>query len=1247
MYSSTAGEASASSSSSSSAASSNTLSNLTMAEAEGSSTIPAGRLTYDVFLSFRGSDTRHGFISHLYNALQQKGISTFKDDLKLERGKLISPSILRVIQRSRFSIVVFSEDYASSPWCLEELQTIIESMESDDDHNNKTSNHAVFPIFYGIDPSDVSEIKNSYADSFAKHEKDFPRDPELLASWKAALNKAAELSGWDSRNRDEPALINEIVADVLNKLGREHQNKSLGGLVGMETRIKEVELLLLTGLVEVRMVGIWGMPGIGKTTTAEAVYHKISHKFDACCFLKGVREVAEKRGLDHLRNKLLSALIVEDGLRILDQQLDVLMKGRLRTKCVLIVLDDVASRDELMSLVGDRDWFGSGSRIIITTKDKHLLEQHEVDAEYEAKPLSDVESLQLFCENAFKKGSPVQDFKALSQRVVTYSQGLPLALKLLGLSLYNMDRGEWESKLNTLEDVPPRNVVRILRLSFDVLDNSEKNIFLDIACFFRGEDKDYIVSLLEACGFSAVHGLRVLLHRSLIIIQDNKVLMHDLLQQMGWEIARQERCRLWNHQDVCNLLAQKPVPKDVQGVVLDTSKVNEEIGVEALHEMERLRVLKICNLHQSGSSEYVFRKESYPHIGNSSNERSKLHILGKLRTLSHELKSFEWHGHSLNSIRRRYTGATDPKLHYSGKLKTLSNELRSLHWLGYPFQSLPANFYPRNLVELNLSCSGLKNFWTTKKAFDKLKFMKLSHSQELTHTPDFSLMQNLEILILEGCIKLIEVHPSIGGLEKLIYLNMKGCKSLRYLPPSIGMRSLEVLELSGCSKLKKLPEVRANMGNLSELLLDGTDIAEIPGSIQNLTGLLVLSVAGCKRLESIPGAVGRCRALKILHLSGCSNLQLLQFELNKLENLEEVHADGTALRLRYLAVGGQLKKLKVLTLRGSNKAPSSIQKAWRDHLSETVGSHYLMRFISFSSDCFGFTEFSSLTSLDLSNCNLPDPLYDISCLVCLRTLDLSGNLFSNLYVDGLPKNLEVLLLANCKKLCFIPSLPSTTYRVEAPNCTSLRFIVPPKGIESARMRGFNLLNCSELGFVDEGYSPHPKGEIAVELLKVHVEKTPSHSVAELSIIIPGSEITPEWLPYQHMNSSIAAVMLPPDWYNDTLKGLALWATFEVRGEESIAPADLRLEFHCRSNGRTVISEVGFELSSGTKVESDHMWLRFIPALLFKTVRRRESWSPVEAVVVTCSPCLVVKSCGLYPICRDNEGHLVEINPSNS
>jgi hypothetical protein len=172
---------------------------------------------YDVFISFRGEDTRRNFTGHLYDALSKKVI-TFMDDSDLEKGDEISSSLNKAIEESYASIVIFSKDYASSKWCLNELVKILEC--------KKELGQIVIPVFYGINPSEVKYQIGSFGEAFIKHEQDLQhsrsnlhkrkdaltgqdfikREQDLehskdkLQKWKDALFEAANLAGWDYRN---------------------------------------------------------------------------------------------------------------------------------------------------------------------------------------------------------------------------------------------------------------------------------------------------------------------------------------------------------------------------------------------------------------------------------------------------------------------------------------------------------------------------------------------------------------------------------------------------------------------------------------------------------------------------------------------------------------------------------------------------------------------------------------------------------------------------------------------------------------------------------------------------------------------------------------------------------------------------------------------------------------------------------------------------------------------------------------
>jgi hypothetical protein len=143
--------------------------------------------TYDVFLSFRGEDTRRNFTDHLYKALSREGIPTFRDDDGIRRGENIESEINKAIQETKLSIIVFSKDYASSRWCLAELEMIME--------RRKTDGHIVFPVFYDVDPSEVGTQTGRYGEEFAKHEIRFKDQMERVEGWRQALKEVAYMEG--------------------------------------------------------------------------------------------------------------------------------------------------------------------------------------------------------------------------------------------------------------------------------------------------------------------------------------------------------------------------------------------------------------------------------------------------------------------------------------------------------------------------------------------------------------------------------------------------------------------------------------------------------------------------------------------------------------------------------------------------------------------------------------------------------------------------------------------------------------------------------------------------------------------------------------------------------------------------------------------------------------------------------------------------------------------------------------------
>ncbi|XP_034677378.1 disease resistance protein RUN1-like isoform X2 [Vitis riparia] len=1127
------------------------------------------RWKYDVFLSFRGEDTRKNFTAHLHSALSQKGINTFKDNL-LPRGEKISPALLQAIEESRFSIIVLSENYASSSWCLEELTKILECVEE--------GGHTALPVFYNVDPSNVRRQEGSFAKAFAKHEQVYKDKMEQVVKWRDALTEAATIAGCDTRDRDEAVVIEEIVARILTEQ-IDASSSNMDALVGMDSRVEDVVSLLCIGSDDVRMVGIWGMPGIG-------------------------------------------------GTKIFDTRINSI-KARLRSRKVLIVLDDVDKQQQLEDLARNRDWFGRGSRIIITTRNRHLLSCQNVDAIYEGKKLKYDEALELFCQYALRSEQPTKDFMQLCHRAVDYTGGLPLALKVLGSCLYKKDRDVWKSELDKLKQFPNIEVQNVLKTSFDRLDDNEKNMFLDIAFFYKGEDKDFVTEVLD--NFFPVSEIGNLVDKSLITISDNKLYMHDLLQELGWEIVRQEsikdpgkRSRLRVHEDIHNVLTTNKGTEAVEGMVFDLSASKElNLSVDAFAKMNKLRLLRFYNCQFYGSSEYLFEKE--------------------LIASTHD--AWRWMGYDNSPY-------NDSKLHLSIDFKFPSNNLRSLHWRGYPLKSLPSNFHPENLVELNMCFSQLKQLWEGKKAFKKLRFIKLSHSQHLTKTPDFSGAPNLSRLILECCTSLVEVHPSVVALKKLIFLNLKGCKKLKNFSRSIHMESLRILTLSGCSKLQQCPEVQGKMEQLAELSLEGTAIKGLPSSIEYLTGLALLNLKECKSLESLPNSIFMLKSLKTLILSNCTRLKKLPEIPENMESLMELFLDGSAI-IELPSSIGCLNGLVLLNLKNCKKLaglPQSICELTSlrtlilcgcselKELPDDLGS--LQCLVELKVDgtaiqevppsinlltnlqelslagCKGWESKSwnlafsfgssptleplrlprlsglySLKTLNLSDCNLLEgalPI-DLSSLSSLEWLDLSRNSFITIpaSLSGLSR-LNVLMLPYCKSLQSLPELPSSIEYLNAEACTSLEtFSCSLSACTSKRWRPLYLASIpkslqSSLGNRQLHLASIP------EFLQPFLGNCFVHGPQNgYDAIVPGSRI-PEWFVDQSTGSSVT-VELPPHWYNTKLMGMAVCAVIGATGVIEPTIEEWGPNIYVK-----YCSEIyhGDGVTMSCSMKDDHTWFRY-------------------------------------------------------
>ncbi|CAJ1949639.1 unnamed protein product [Sphenostylis stenocarpa] len=642
----------------------------------------------------------------------------------------------------RVVIVVFTETYAESAWCLHELQQIIKWHETYCRH--------VLPVYYEIQPSDVRLQKSNFG---------------------KALKATAQqtFSGQEvehALSRSDAELVDKVVKSVHHLPVLTATKFPVGLQSHVETLIQYIEN------TKVSIIGIWGIGGVGKTTIAKAVYNQIH---------------------DVLKTKV-EVNSIEKGASSIQE--------RLSWKRMLIVLNGANQFYPLKDLCGNRKWFGQGTVIIITTRDVSLLKELNVNYVYKINNMNENDSLELFSWHAFREDKPIEDFDELARNVVAYCEGLPLAIEVLGSYLSGKTNIEWKTVLSKLEIIPIGQVKEKLRISFEGLrDDMEKDIFLDVCCFFIGKDRDYVTEILNGCGLHADIGIAVLIQCCLLIVdKNNKLQMHPLVQDMGREIIhrsstkeRERRNRLFAG-DAKFVLTKKNGTEAIQGLALKSP----------------------------------LPATSWLEISSFQNEQL-------LR-----LSDFD-------------------TLLYTGDYPNLSKQLRWICHHEFPFKHIPENCDMEGVIAIDLKCSNLRRVCKEPWVLRGLKFLNLSHSKYLTETPDFSGLPSLEKLILKDCPRLCNVHQSVGDLCSLLIMNLKDCINLSYLPREVyKLKSLKTLILSGCSKIDILEEDIVQMESLITLIAENKAVKQVPFSVVRSKCIGYISLHGFEGLSHniFPSIIG-------------------------------------------------------------------------------------------------------------------------------------------------------------------------------------------------------------------------------------------------------------------------------------------------------------------------------------------------------------------------------------------------------
>ncbi|KAJ9558733.1 hypothetical protein OSB04_013347 [Centaurea solstitialis] len=868
---------------------------------------------YDVFLSFRGINTRYNFTDHLHKALMDAAINTFLDDAEIPTGEDLKPELETAIKASRASVIVLSKDYASSTWCLNELVLILEQ--------RRTSKHIVLPIFYHVKPTDVRKQQSSFGDAMAKHKQKMEAEPnekkrsqwaEKIKQWEEALTEVANMKGEEANGGRETILIERIVKEITSRLEM-HKRSKIPQLIGMKNSVRIITSFLKDGSSHAtEILTIWGMAGIGKTYLANYIFKLHYLDFERSSFLEDIeRRSKQPNALLDLQKQLLKDIRDATWMDIHDvdagtSKIEMLL---LRGKTLLVLdgIDDFTQLDVLIGRVG----LHPGSKIIITTKDASLTEMCSLferkvppkHMKHELVGLNREESRHLLSCHAFKSNDPKENYENQIRKVVDYCGGHPLALKVLGSSLRLQDVAAWEDTIELLQKETNPTIQKVLQISFDSLPSkNDKELFKHIACFFVGEDREFTEATLKECGLSTTFGFSKLIDRCLLTVgPDKELMMHQLLQEMGRDLVRQEspekpwkRSRLWHHEESYNVLKQEKGTTKIQGLVLDMKMIDND----AAHGTSSYTKQKFANARCNEFGAFPLLRHVYDIFSKIWCLFAWVFFLGSSYSHKHAIKTNAFS--KMDKLRLL-------QLHYVQLHGSYEHFPKGLRWLsmhGFPLSHIPSKLQMENMVALDMSYSNIQHLWKKPKMLGSLKFLILRYCHELVSVGHFDGFPLLERLILEGCVSLVEVCESIGCCDRLFVLDVSGCAKLKRLPRGIGkLKNLATLLINGCSSLGEFPMELKDLESLQ--VLEANDMNIEPRVSSRVTGIprSLMSFA-----NSLPSSIVRLSLRK-------NNLFDESFppDFGGLPMLKELHLDGNPINSLPNCVRS-LSRLELLTL---------------------------------------------------------------------------------------------------------------------------------------------------------------------------------------------------------------------------------------------------------------------------------------------------------------------------------------------
>ncbi|KAG0628664.1 hypothetical protein M758_1G044000 [Ceratodon purpureus] len=985
------------------------------------------RTKHDIFINHRGPDSKKKFVSHLAEALKSKGYAPFVDQDDLVQGEHAFKAINAAIQGASVHLALFTPRYAESKYCLDELADMVECVKRDPHGNVK-----LIPIFLNVTPSNLRFVeKGPYQKAFQKHKQE--GRGSSIPVWKAALRDAADMMGFvDDNFRNESDLKKAILDRVekITDLARVDRTQSVPTHnVGRE-QLRGFALSKLEPMGDnVAILGIWGAGGIGKTTLAKEIYNLYSTQraFEYQTFL----ELGKGKDVAHLQKQVLDQLLDKKDGNATETYRSYFNK--LVGVKVLVIIDDISYAQHFTDLVPDLKKLGAGSRIILTSRDKDVLDLvfKEAPRAYyllEMQVLSPEESLELFCFHAFLNKAIPSDkhaFYSLAKEVANICKGLPLALEILGKHLYNRSEGEWEEEAREMS--ASSDVLDTLSISYKGLSSkSDKVMFLDIACHMVGILKGDAEDIWESCASRdsspscrsnrcltsrKVKGsLQNLINKSLVKVDNDKRLtMHDLIQEMGRKMNRDEledgkarECgqysHLWDPADAEAVLTEEEGTKEVRGLSL------------------------------AGLNGKIFKASAFQNM-------TEIHLL------------------LLDGAR------------IEGDFSQLSKKIRWMQWRNSFLSSLPLQLHYLNLTVLDLSNSkSLTQLWPAEHDASQVPIL-------------------LKVLILQNCISLEKIPENFKFLTRLRTLDLQGCKKLTFLPGSLGeLKGLLSLNLSGCEGLETLPDGVVKLPVLQTFSMDGcVKIPNLPANFGDLEALVTFSAIGASRLTALPDSFSKLSRLDSLLVSDCHSLSQLPRSVKDLTHLRVFRAHHTAIR-ELPSDFGYLSSLVELVLTQCNQLERLPDSFGDLPKLEVLNLEKSLMFRKLSSN---FGQLQKLSYLNLEHCPIEDG--DIPCtfggleklthlymqqnkmtklpcsfkeLTGLKHLNVQGS--PNLVdVDSLPVVLEELELGDCPNVLEVSVKKlSNLKKLTLCNCTNLTKL---QGVEHAEsLEEMNVSGCCSL-----------------------------------------------------------------------------------------------------------------------------------------------------------------------------------------